>query len=82
MIYQVYLKDPRRAIVHGNWVSSQYPDQPESCAGALLTIARAYVMLDDLPKARAAYGEVLRKYSSPSWAREQAVEELKELARR
>jgi len=82
MIYQIYLNDPRRAVVHGNWVLSEYPDQPESCAGALLTIARAYVMLDDLPKGRAAYSEVLRIYSSQSWAREQAIEELRELARR
>jgi hypothetical protein len=79
MIYQVYLKDPRRAVVHGNWVLSEYPDQPESCAGAILTIARAYAMLDDLPKSRAAYGEVLRSYASLSWAKEQAEEELKAL---
>jgi membrane protease YdiL (CAAX protease family) len=79
MIYYGYLNDPRRAVFHADWVLREYSDQPESCARALLTIARAYAMLEDLPKSRAAYGEVLRSYASLPWAKQQAEEELKAL---
>lgn len=79
MIFQVYLRDPMRAVVEGEWVLSEYEDQPGPCAEALLTIARAYAMLDDLPKSREAYREVLRCYGSFDWARNWAEEELRQL---
>jgi membrane protease YdiL (CAAX protease family) len=79
MIYRVYLRDPRRAIVQANRVLSTYPDQPESCANAALTKADAYRDLGDYAGSRDAFNEVLRVYSAIDWARIAAEEGLKEL---
>jgi hypothetical protein len=78
-IFCTYLKDPMRAVVHSDLVLSRYQDQPESCANALLTKARAYSMLGDSLKSRAAYEEVLRSYAAIDGMKEQAEQGLKEL---
>ena len=82
MIFCDYLRDPMRAVVHSDLVLSGYQDQPESCANALLTKARAYSMLGDSLKSRAAYEEVLRSYAAIDGMKEQAEQGLKELESR
>jgi membrane protease YdiL (CAAX protease family) len=78
-VFRTYLRDPRRSIVQCNGVLSEFPDQPESCAGALLTRAEAYRDLGDDPKSQAAYEEVVHVYSSVDWARAAAEQGLKDL---
>lgn len=79
MIFRVYLRDPRRAIVQSNWVLSEFGDQPESCAGAILTKADAYRDIGDHQRSREAYNEIIRSYGSLDWAKSAAEQGLKEL---
>ena len=81
MIFRVYLRDPRRAIVLSNGVLSEFPDQPESRAGALLTKAEAFRDLRDEPQSRDAYNEIVRLYGAIEWARNAAEQRLQELDR-
>ncbi len=82
MIFQVYLRDPRRAIVQSNWVLSEFPDQAESCAGAILTKANAYRDIGDYQRSRETYHELIRSYGSVDWAKSAAEQGLKELESR
>lgn len=79
LIFCDYLRDPMRAVVHSDLVLSKYPDQPEACADALLTQARAYFMLRDLARSRNAYAEALRSYAAVEGVKEEAERGLKEL---
>ncbi len=78
-VFRTYLRDPRRSIMHCNWVLSEFSDQPEACADALLTEAEAYHDLGDYPKSRAAYAEILHSYPSVEEARAAAEQGLKDL---
>jgi membrane protease YdiL (CAAX protease family) len=79
MIFQVYLRDPRRAIVQCNWVLSEFPDQSESCADAILTEAEAYQDIGDWERSREAYGQIIQSYGAIEWARSAAEQGLREL---
>ena len=79
LIFCDYLRDPMRAVVHSDVVLSQYPDQPEACADALLIQARAYFMLRDLARSRDAYEEALRSYAPVEGVKDEAERGLKEL---
>lgn len=79
LIFCDYLRDSMRAVVHSDLVLSTYPDQPEACASALLTQARAYFMLGDFAKSRDAYAEALRSYAAVDGVKEEAERGLKEL---
>ncbi len=79
MIFRVYLRDPRRAIVQSNWVLSEFPDQTESCAGALFTQADAYRDIGEDQRSREAYREIVRSYGTLEWARKAAEQELQNL---
>jgi membrane protease YdiL (CAAX protease family) len=81
MIFRVYLRDPRRAIVQCNEVLSEFPDQPESCAGVLLTKAEAHQDIGDQQQCREAYSEIIRRYGVLEWARTAAEQGLQELDR-
>ena len=82
MIFRVYLRDPRRAIVQCNGVLSEFPDQSESCANAILTEAGAYQDIGDYERSREAYGQIVQSYGAIEWARNAAERGLQELTHR
>lgn len=79
MIFRVYLRDPRRAVVWSNWVLSEFPDQVESCAEVLLTKAEAYQDIGDDEHCRETYGEIIQSYGAVEWARNAAEQGLRAL---
>jgi hypothetical protein len=61
-IYNVYLSDYRRAIVHARRLLEEYPEYREQCAGALANIGWSYYMLRDFPKSREAYEKIIAEF--------------------
>lgn len=82
MIYRVYLRDLRRAVVESNRILSEFRDQPESCAEALVTRGWAYYELGDYQKARESFQEVFDSYQSYEWVRAAALDGLRVLDRK
>jgi len=78
-IYETYLRDPRRAIVESNRILSEFKDQPEVCAEALITRGWSYYDLGELEMSRASFQEVIDSYQSCDWAQQEAAEGLKVL---
>jgi len=78
-VYQVYLRDFRRAIVESDRIVSKFKDRPEDCAEALIIRGWSYCELGDHEKSRASFQEVVESYASYEWAREAALIGLKEL---
>jgi hypothetical protein len=77
-ISRVCLRDPRRAVALSNRVLLEFPDQAESCAGALLTKAEAFRDLKDEAQSREAYDEIVRLYGAIEWAKTAAQQGLQE----
>jgi len=75
-IYLYYLRDLRRAVVQSDRVLSEYEDQPETCAQALLIKAQSYKALGDLKASDHCLREVLESYPSIDWVCQSAQEEL------
>jgi len=78
-IYFYYLRDFRRAVVESDRILSEFGDQPEACAQALLRRGWSYYELGDHQMSRKSFKEIIDSYSSFEWAREAALEELKML---
>jgi len=62
LIYNSYLRDYRRAILHARRLLDEYPEQKEQCAGALANIGWSFWMLRDFPKSREAYETVIADF--------------------
>jgi hypothetical protein len=82
MVYRVYLRDPRRAVVESDRILSRFRDQPESCAEALVTRGWAYYELGDHEKSRESFQEVCDSYQSYESARAAALDGLRALDRK
>ena len=78
-IYESYLRDPRRAVVESDRILSEFRDQPEVCAEALITRGWSYYDLDELENSRASFQEVVDSFPSDEWAQQAAEEGLKVL---
>ena len=78
-IYLYYLRDFRRAVVESDRILSEFGDQPEACAQALLRRGWSYYELGDRQMSRKSFQEIIDSYSSFEWVREAALEELKVL---
>lgn len=75
-IYLYYLRDSRRAIVQSDHILSEFEDQPEACAQALLMKGQSYRELDDREMSEQCLREVLKSYPSPEWVQQAALDEL------
>lgn len=78
-IYEFYLRDSRRAVVESDHVLSEFRDQPEVCAQALITRGWSYFDLGEFDMSRASFQEVVDSYPSYEWAQQSAEEGLKML---
>ncbi len=76
-IYELYLRDPRRAVVESDRILSEFRDQPEVCAQVLITRGWSYYNLGEPDMSRASFQEVVGSYPSYEWAQQSAAEGLK-----
>ena len=61
-VYTLYLKDYHRAIVHADRVLSEYPEQEDICARALLNKGLSHYMLKELEQAKAAFIRIIENH--------------------
>jgi membrane protease YdiL (CAAX protease family) len=78
-VYESYLRDPRRAVIESNRVLSEFKDQPEACAQALIIRGWSYYYLGELEMSRTSFQEIIDSYTSYDWAQQDAAEGLKVL---
>jgi membrane protease YdiL (CAAX protease family) len=78
-VYEFYLRDPRRAVIESNRVLSEFRDQPEACADALIIRGWSCYDLDEFDMSRASFQEVIDSYQSYDWVQQEAAEGLKVL---
>ena len=62
LIYNSYIHDYRRAILHARRLLEEYPEQKEQCAEALAWMGWSYYMLRDFPKSRDAYEKIIAEF--------------------
>jgi tetratricopeptide (TPR) repeat protein len=79
LVYESYLRDPRRAVIESNRVLSKFRDQPEACNEALIIRGWSYYYLGELEMSRTSFQEVIDSYPSYDWALQEAAEGLKVL---
>jgi len=75
-IYDVYLRDFRRAIVMSDYVLYEFRDQPEACAKALITRGWSYYEIGDYQRSRESLKEVVDLYPSIEQQYSEALEGL------
>jgi membrane protease YdiL (CAAX protease family) len=75
-IYLYHLRDFRRAIVQSDRILSEFKDQQEACAQALLRRGWSYYELGDHEMSEQSFREIVESYASLDWARKAALEEL------
>ena len=78
-VYESYLGDPRRAVIESNRVLSEFRDQAEACAQALIIRGWSYYYLNEPEMSRTSFQEVVDSYISYDWAQQDAMEGLKVL---
>lgn len=78
-IYLYHLRDFRRAIVQSDRILSEFKDQQEACAQALLGRGWSYYELGDRKMSEQSFREIVESYASLDWAQKVALEELKGL---
>ncbi|MHC4165862.1 MAG: CPBP family glutamic-type intramembrane protease, partial [Planctomycetota bacterium] len=75
-VYLYYLRDLRRAVVQSDRILSEFKEQSEACAQALLMKGQSYRELGDREMSEQCLREVLESYPSPEWVQQAALEEL------
>ncbi len=78
-IYLVYLRDFRRSVVECDRILSNFKDQPQVCAEALVKRGWAYYELRDYKRSRQSFEAVLDSYPSCDRMEEEASEGLRVL---
>lgn len=76
-IYLDYMKDYRRAVIEGDRVLSQFPEQKEDVDMALSKQGMAYLMLKDFTMSRQAFEQVVREPGENQEAYEEAEKGIK-----
>jgi len=71
-----WLGDYRRAVVEADKLLTDYPDQAESCAWALIDRGMAYRKVGDLPNSRKSFERVIREYKQVKDACDYARKEM------
>jgi len=78
-VFLNHLHDPMRAVIHSDWVLSEYADQAEGCASALYVRARACEQIGEYAESRRSYAQLAELHPSVDWARDSAESGLREL---